>query len=374
MIYLDNAATSRKKPISVYGSMFKNTIINSINSGRGGHSLSMRGMEKIVAAQDIIARLFNIDNPQNIAFTQNATYALNMAVMGTLCNGGHAVVTQMEHNSVLRPVYRFKNVTVVNADKYGYVEPEAVKAALKKDTKLIVCNHASNVCGTIEPIEEIGKIATYRGVPFLVDAAQTAGCLDIDVQKIGADMLVFSGHKGLMGPLGTGGLYVRHPELLEPIITGGTGSKSESLYQPRVMPDMLHSGTLNTPAIAALGAAVKFILKEGAGNIGKYENELAKRLTDRLINIPAIILYGADRKTGITAFNIRGISSAETAERLGKNIAVRAGYHCAPLAHRAIGTEKTGVVRVSFGYFNKRSDVDKAADLIYKVVKEALNI
>lgn len=370
MLYLDNAATSRRKPLPVYLSMAKNTLANSVNAGRGGHRLSMRGMEKIIETQDLIAELFNIKNPQNIAFTQNATYALNMAIMGTLSRGGHAVVTQMEHNSVLRPVHRLGNFTVVRADRRGYVEPEAVRAAIKEDTRLIVCTHASNVCGTIEPVEEIGKIAAENGAAFLVDAAQTAGCLDIDAERIGADMIAFSGHKGLMGPLGTGGLYVRSPDLLEPIITGGTGSNSESLDQPRIMPDMLHCGTLNTPAIASLGTAARFILREGAGGIGEREAELADRLTDRLINIPDVTLYGAARHTGVVAFNIKGLDSGETARRMSKELAVRAGWHCAPLAHEALGTSRTGAVRISFGAFNTRADADKAADAVYRAAKK----
>lgn len=280
----------------------------------------------------------------------------------------------MEHNSVLRPVHRMGNYTVVAADKYGYVEPEALRAAIREDTGLVVCTHASNVCGTVEPVKEIGKIAREKGIPFLVDAAQTAGCKRVDVEEIGADMLVFSGHKGLMAPLGTGGVYVRNPEILEPIITGGTGSESESLRQPKIMPDMLHCGTLNTPAIAALGKAMEFVMREGAENIGAHESELARYLEERLLNIPAIELYGANERVGITAFNIRGKTSAQTAALLGKDIAVRAGYHCAPLAHRALGTEGRGAVRVSFGYYSKRKDAQRAADRIYKAVKEVLEM
>lgn len=364
MLYLDNAATTVKKPWQTYAAMMYNTVFYSANAGRGGHKLSLRNMNKIIEVQELIGELFNIDQPQNIAFTPNATYALNMAIIGTLIDGGHAVVTQAEHNSVLRPVHRLGNYSVAKADKYGYVSVEEVEHAIRDDTKLIVCTHASNVCGTIQPVEEIGKIAKKYGIMFMLDAAQTAGCHEIDAQKINADFIAFSGHKGLMGPLGTGGLYVKNPEKLTAIITGGTGTDSESLVQPKVMPDMLHSGTLNTPAIAALGVSVRFILKEGAKAIGERERELSARLDDMLANTSGIELYGNKNKIGISAFNRKGLSSAEFEERMGKGIALRSGYHCAPLAHRALGTENIGAVRISFGAFDTKRKVDRAYELI----------
>ncbi len=264
MLYLDNAATTLKKPFAVYARLIKSTILGGGNAGRGGHKKSMEAVRAIVDTQDLIARLFNIPEPQNIVFTQNATYALNTAIFGIAGNGGHIVVTAMEHNSVLRPAHRLGNYTVVAADKSGFVRAADVEKAVREDTRLIVCTHASNVCGTIQPVYEIGRIAKKHGIPFLIDTAQTAGCLEVDAVGMNADMIAFSGHKGLMGPLGTGGLYIKNPESVAPFAVGGTGSNSESVVQPDIMPDKFHIGTMNTPAIAALGAGVKYVLRYGA--------------------------------------------------------------------------------------------------------------
>lgn len=369
MLYLDNAATSFKKPIAVYAAMIKNTVFGSANAGRGGHRLSVKSMEKIVDTQDTVAELFNIKNPQNIAFTQNATYALNMVILGVLCGGGHVIVTEMDHNSVLRPVYLLGDYTIVKADKNGLVKAADVKNAIRENTKLIVCTHASNVCGTIQPVEEIGRIAQANNILFLIDAAQTAGCVEIDVEKIGVDFLVFSGHKGLMGPLGTGGVFVRNPKSIQPVITGGTGSSSESLIQPHVMPDMLHSGTVNVPAVAALGKGIKYILRHR--EIYAREHEMASEFEKRIRNMDNVKVYGNDNKVATVAFNIGKNDSSYTASLMGEDIAVRAGFHCAPLAHKALGTQETGAVRVSFGAFNTMADSRRAADLVYRAVKSS---
>lgn len=369
VIYLDSAATSRKKPFGVYRSLFINTVFSGGNAGRGVNKPSLAASRAIVETQDIVAELFNIDEPQNIAFMQNATYALNTAIRGALYNGGHVVVTSMEHNSVLRPVFELGNYTVVNANSGGFVSPEDVEKAIREDTKLVVCAHASNVCGTLQNIEEIGKIAKRHNALFLVDTAQTAGCVDIDVKRIGADFLAFSGHKGLMGPLGTGGLYVKEPSVIRPIVTGGTGSNSERVTQPDFMPDMLHSGTMNTPAISALGEGVKYVLRRGVASIGAEEAYLADCLEQELRNMPGVTVYGQKPKIGTVAFNIGREDSARTAELLGDKFALRAGYHCAPLAHKTLGTSDRGAVRVSFGAFSKMRDVTRFADAVYKASK-----
>ncbi len=367
MLYLDNAATTLRKPLTVYASMLYNTLFCSANAGRGAHRLSLGNMERIIETQELIAQLFNISNPSNIAFMPNATYALNAVISG-ISKNAHIVVTQMDHNSVLRPAHQKGSYSIAKADKTGFVSPEAVEREIREDTQLIVCTHASNVCGTIMPIERIGEIAKKHGCMFLIDAAQTAGCVDIDAEKMHADFIAFSGHKGLMGPLGTGGLYVRNPDTLTPIITGGTGSSSESLTQPREMPDMLHSGTLNTPSISALGNAVKYILKRGVGEIGTHESHLAARLDELLGNTKGVQLYGAAHKTGICAFNIDGLTSDMTQERIGDKIALRSGYHCAPLAHQALGTQNRGIVRISFGVYDSLRTVEKA----YRVIREII--
>lgn len=372
VIYLDSAATSRKKPFSVYASLIRNTVFASNNAGRGAHKGSLASMRTIVETQDIVAELFNIDQPQNIAFMQNATYALNTAIRGVLHNGGHIITTEMDHNSVLRPVYELGNYTVVKADKKGFVNPKLIENAIKSDTKLIACTHASNVCGTLQDAEEIGRIAKRHEVMFLLDTAQTAGCVDIDAERLNVNFLAFSGHKGLMGPLGTGGLYVREPSVLTPIVTGGTGSNSESVKQPDFMPDMLHSGTMNTPAIAALGQGVRYVLRRGAEAIGEEENYLARLLEEKLRNMPKVTVYGGNKKVGTVAFNIGNEDSARVEELLGDRFAVRAGYHCAPLAHKALGTSDRGAVRASFGAFSKSCDVQMFADAVFKIAKSAV--
>lgn len=370
MPYLDNAATTARKPFAVYASLLKNTIFSSGNAGRGGHEKSAAAVRAIVDTQDLAARLFNIEKPQNIIFMPNATYALNTAILGTVTDGGHIVVTSMEHNSVLRPTYLLGNFSVVWADKDGHIDPCAVESAIKDDTRLIVCTHASNVCGTLEPVRRIGKIAQSHCIPFLVDTAQTAGCLPVDAAEMNADFIAFSGHKGLMGPLGTGGLYVKNPDLLRPLVTGGTGSMSESLIQPNIMPDKFHSGTMNAPAIAALGAGIKYILKRGVIDIAVYENRLARTLRENLMNMDGARVYGDGSGTATVAFNIDGMDSDDVFDLIGGKFAVRSGYHCAPLAHHSLGTQKTGAVRVSFGIYNNMGDVHSLTDRIYKICRQ----
>lgn len=367
MIYLDNAATTARKPIGVYRALMWETLFHSSNAGRGTHRESLRATEAIINAQDEIGMLFNIKKPQNIVFTQNATYALNLAILGTLGNGGHAIVTQMDHNSVLRPVYRLGNYTVVNADTDGYVCVKDIERAIRPDTKMIIMSHASNVCGTVQNIGAVSQLAKSNGIMFMIDAAQTAGVVPIDNEILGADFIACAGHKGLMGPLGTGCLYVHSPRKLIPVITGGTGSNSELKEQPRNMPEMLHSGTMNTPAISALAEGVKFVRNHGADEIGAYESELANELRNRLANMSHVKIYGSPPQIGTVAFNIKGMGSDEAAAKL-TGFALRAGFHCAPLAHEALKTQKTGAVRASFGYFNKKSDAVKLADAIYKII------
>lgn len=367
MLYLDNAATSRQKPAGVYFTLMKHTVFGSSNAGRGSHRLSIRGMRDVVDAQDAAAELFKIRRPENIAFTMNATYALNMAIKGTLAEGDHVIATEMDHNSVLRPVYEQREFTIVKADSGGVVDPADIERAIRPNTRLIVCTHASNVCGAIQNVKEIGEIARRAGALFLLDAAQTAGCVDIDVNELNVDLFAFSGHKGLMGPLGTGGLYVRRPELLRPIITGGTGSLSDSVSQPRFMPDMLHSGTINTPGVAALASGIKYVLRRGADEIGKHERELADFAAEELKNMGNVTVYGSPHRIGTVAFNIADLASEAAAEMMEDKIALRAGYHCAPLAHKALGTSDRGAVRASFGAFSKRSDAVKLVDAVYKI-------
>lgn len=365
MLYLDNAATTARKPARVYASLIYHTIFRSFNAGRGAHGSSLRASEIIINTQELLAQLLNVNNPQNIAFMPNATYALNTAILGAH-GGGHIVISQMEHNSVLRPVHLLGNYSIAEADSSGYVSAESFKRAITPETSLVVCTHASNVCGTIEPVREIAAAAHEAGALFLLDASQTIGAEEVDNSVINADFIAFPGHKGLMGPLGTGALYVRDADTVTPVITGGTGSVSDSTEQPRIMPDMLHPGTLNAPAIAALGSAVKYILRHRE-EIREREAEAVSIFDERLRGIKGVKLCGNKNKTGISAFNIGNYTSDEAEELLSGKIALRSGLHCAPLAHKALGTEEIGLVRVSFGAFDSAARARRAAAAVKAV-------
>ncbi|MBR3791731.1 MAG: aminotransferase class V-fold PLP-dependent enzyme [Clostridia bacterium] len=370
MIYLDNAATSLKKPNSLYPSILKNTIINSANAGRGGHFYSLRASELIYKTSESLCELFNIKEPEQIAYMQNATMALNSGILGMLDKDSHVIITQMEHNSVLRPVHKTCEYTMIKADKQGRINIKDIEKAITKNTKMIICTHASNVCGTIMPIDKISKIAHRHGLYFMVDAAQTAGSVPIDVQKTDIDILAFSGHKGLMMPMGTGGIYVKNGIKIKPVITGGTGSFSESLEQPDIMPDMLQSGTLNAPAIISAKKSIDFILREGTGEILKKETELSDFLINELNNIKNVVVHSPlTNRNGTVAFNIKNMDSVEVADILNTDykICTRGGWHCAYPAHCALGTQKSGAIRASFGYFNSKDDAKKLVDAIYKI-------
>lgn len=367
MIYLDNAATTVKKPSRVYKAVLREALHGG-NAGRSGSRMSMNAVRTIIETQEAAAELFGIENESNIVFTQNATYALNMGILGALKPEDHMLVTVMDHNSVLRPAVAHGRYSAAGADSIGYVSPASVRKRINDNTALVVCTHVSNVCGTAEPVEEIARTAHARGALFMLDCSQSAGSRTVNVNDIGADMIACAGHKGLMGPMGTGILYIKEPERIRAVITGGTGSESYDMHQPRSMPDKFHCGTLNTPAIAGLREGIRFVLKEGAENIGLHEKMLADEFRLNLMNMGGITVYGRG-DSGITAFNIDGIESAETEQLLGKNFAVRAGYHCAPLAHRALGSSDGGSVRVSFGYFNSRRDMLKITDAVYSIKK-----
>lgn len=374
MLYLDNAATSYEKPKAFYDAMNYFTKKYSVNSGRGGHRFSLEGMSGIIDTSEKLCEMFSAESPECIAYSLNATTALNQAIGGILSKGGHAVVTQMEHNSVLRPVHALGNYTIVKADSLGRISPEDVRAAIHKDTVLVVSTHASNVCGTVMPIAEIGKIAHENGALFLADAAQTAGCKHINVKEMNIDMMAFSAHKGLLGPLGVGGLYVRSGIELAPIISGGTGSQSQNLDQPKNMPDLLQAGTMNTPAIMALGESISYINKVGIYNISEHQKMLAFMLIDNLKNMSGVTVYGITSsgegdRNGTVLFNINGLESGEVCELLDSRfgIAARGGWHCAYPAHCALGSEKTGGLRASFGVFSDKKSVDMLTDAVYNL-------
>jgi cysteine desulfurase / selenocysteine lyase len=380
MIYLDNAATTHPKPPSVYQRMDDVMRHWSANPGRSGHAMAIESARIIFQTREIIAKLFNIPDPDRIIFTPNATGALNLAILGLLKPGDHCVTTSMEHNSVIRPLHALakKGVTVTKAGAApdGSIYPQVVAAAVERRTRLVVVTHASNVAGTLTPIGDVISLAHDRGVPVLVDAAQTAGSVPIDVAALGVDLLACPGHKGLMGPQGTGFLYIAPHIDLAPILFGGTGSRSDLEDMPDFAPDRYEAGTQNTPGIAGLGAGVEFLLERGVANVRAHELALLRQLMEGLSSIDGLRLYGArdpERKTGVVLFTMDGVDPAEIGDRLDQEfgIAVRVGLHCAPQAHRTLGTFPSGGVRMSPGYFNTAQEIDQTVKAVAQIAKHA---
>ena len=367
-IYLDNAATSFPKPEAVYRAVSDTLQKYGSSPGRGGHKMSMQTDRLIFDVRERIATFFNIPNSSNVIFTFNVTMGINLVLKGFLKAGDHVLTSSMEHNAVMRPLKRLEkegiSKTVVKCSNEGFLNPKDIEKEIKPNTKLIVITHASNVVGTILPIREVGEIARKNGIAFFVDAAQSAGLLPIDVQRDNIDMLGCTGHKSLFGPQGTGFLYIKDGLDVKPLIEGGTGSNSESDEMPDFMPDKFQGGTLNTPGIAGLGAGLEFIQKEGLKNIRAKELHLTTEIMNGLKNIKGVKLYGSlnplDR-VAVVSFNIEGKDPSEVGNILNEkyNIMSRVGLHCAPNAHRTIGTFPEGTVRVSVGYFNTEGDIDK---------------
>lgn len=372
MIYLDNAATSYPKPKGMVAAMEECIFKYCGNPGRSGHSMSMKTGEEVYHARRKVARLFGIEQPERLVFTKNTTEALNMGLKGVLRPGDHVVTTSMEHNSMLRPLKALekKGVTqsVIRADRDGFIRASDIEKAIRPATRLIAVTAASNVTGTKMPLTDIGEIAGKRGIMFLVDGAQGAGSMDIDVEKMHINMLAFPGHKGLLGPLGTGALYISPDLRLNHIMEGGTGTDSKSRIQPCEFPEGYEAGTINAPAIIGMGYSAEFVDKIGPEVIGKYEEELISWLDERLDEMDFVTRYGpgACRKTGISLINIRDVPAEEATSILSSKygIAVRGGFHCAGLAHKTIGTWDEGAVRISVGPFNTRRDMEKLLDAI----------
>jgi cysteine desulfurase / selenocysteine lyase len=375
MIYLDNAATSHPKPAAVYERVDAVLRNWSANPGRSGHAMAIQAARIIFETRESIAKLFHIADPDRIAFTPNATGALNLAMLGTLQPGDHCVTTNMEHNSVVRPLHALeqRGVKVTRAP----IDLQAIAGAITSRTRLVAVTHASNVVGEITPIAEIIAIAHARGVPVLVDAAQTAGSVPIDVGALGVDLLACPGHKGLLGPQGTGFLYIAPHLNPEPILFGGTGSRSDLEDMPDFAPDRYEAGTLNTPGIAGLGAGVEFLIERGVGEVRTHEVALLEQLMDGLEAIDGVSIHGPrapERKTGVVLFTIDGVDPAEIGDRLDAEfgIAVRVGLHCAPGAHRALGTFPLGGVRVSPGYFNTPEDIERAVEAVSRIAQHRM--
>ncbi|MBE7009955.1 MAG: aminotransferase class V-fold PLP-dependent enzyme [Ruminococcaceae bacterium] len=374
MIYLDYAATSFVKPSAVYTTTLHAMRNFSANPGRGGHDLAVKAGEIVYDTREKLCSLFHIHNPEQISFFPNTTAALNAGIKGVLKKGDHVVTSSMEHNSVMRPLAELKrrgmiDYTVVKADASGRLKPEDFIAKCRPDTRLVICLHASNVCGNYYDIGSISKAVRTNSRLFMTDVAQSAGILDIDANQV--DLLAFPGHKGLYGPQGTGGLYIKEGIMPATIIEGGTGSRSELLLQPEEMPDRLESGTLNVAAIAGLGAGVDFVMREGVSAIAEHELMLTNYFEEKIRNIERITLLGSAPKVGVTALNLDSYDCIDVANLLNQNygIAVRSGLHCAVSAHESLGTNKTGCIRFSFGYFTTKKEVDKAIFALYQISK-----
>lgn len=374
MFYFDNAATSWPKPTSVITEATNCTVKYGANANRSSYTMAREAGHKILTVRNRLCNLFNTNDPFEYIFTYNTTHALNFAIKGVLKSGMHAVTTALEHNSVLRPLFSLKNsssvnVDIVNCDKSGIIEPEKIQRALRTNTQLLVVTHCSNTLGTIQPIEDIINIAHQNGTLVLIDAAQSAGCIPLDITKTNADMVAMPGHKGLYGLQGTGILYIKNGTPINSLIDGGTGSESKLLSQPDIMPDKFEAGTQNMPGIAALGEAIRFLTSVGINKISMHEQKLAELFYHMLEKVENVILYGTDdfsKRSGIVMLNIANTDPGTVEALLDKkyNIAVRGGFHCAPLAHKAIGTYETGGVRFSFGYYNDEKQVEYAAKAV----------
>jgi cysteine desulfurase family protein len=377
IIYFDNAASTWPKPPGVKEAMAEVIEQYAANPGRGGHALAMRASKTLFRTRVQLSRLFGIQNPNDLFFYLNATQALNQAIKGFLSEGDHVVTSSIEHNSVRRPLEYLRRTKQV---QITYVEPredhlfhvEDFEKAIQPNTRMIVVSHASNLTGVILPICQIGELAKRYNAVFLVDASQTAGILPIHVEEMNIHMLAFPGHKGLYGPQGTGGLYVKSDIDLEPLIHGGTGSQSEAVEQPATRPDRYESGTANTAGLAGLLAGVNFVLEKGVENIHQHEWNLTRKAIEGLLDIPGVEVYGPDlsvERVGVVPFNIAGVDASEASFILDQQygIATRAGYHCTPLGHQTAGTEQRGAVRASFGVFNTEEEVDKLLDAVKEI-------
>ncbi len=380
MIYLDHAATSYPKPAEVLRAMHDYLERAGGNPGRSGHRLSIAAGRILYEVREAVAELFHAPDPLRVIFTNNATHALNLALYGLLHAGDRVVTTSMEHNAVMRPLRRLEQrgveVVVVPCAPDGTVDLNAMDKAITEATRLVVVNHASNVVGTIAPVAEIANLAHRAGALLLLDAAQTAGVLPIDVQAMGIDLLTFTGHKGLLGPPGTGGLLLNetvNPDDIEPLTQGGTGSRSEHEHQPNFLPDKFECGTPNGVGIAGLGAGIAWVMQHGVENIRKHEVELTRILLDGLRPLRGVTLYGPldpQRRTAVVSFTVEGREVSEIGQRLDEEheVLCRVGLHCAPAAHRTLGTFPKGTVRFAPGVTTTPQEVEEALAALEQVL------
>ena len=384
MIYLDNAATSWPKPEIVYETLANFLRTAGANPGRGNHIMASRAAATIDETRLRLARLFGVADPRRVIFASNATDALNMAIKGILKPGDHAVTTTMEHNSVRRPLHALEasgvTVTRVAADREGFVAAGDIERALRPETRLIVMTHASNVNGAIQPVADVAQIAHDRGVLLLVDAAQTVGAMPVTMDGIGADLLAFPGHKGLLGPTGTGGLVLGPrigPEDLATTREGGTGGNSEEDVQPSELPGRYEAGTVNTVGIAALGAALEVLADTGVDAVQAHEREVTSRLIDGLNEIPGVQMLSpedARRRAAVVSFVVDGWEPADFGAALDSSfeIACRTGLHCAPDACAALGAFPYGTIRLSPGFYTTNDEIDQVIGAVAELAQAAL--
>ena len=379
MIYFDNAATTWPKPQTVNNAIAQAMRQYGANPGRSGHKMSFETAMKIYEVREAAAEMFGANNAENVVFTQNCTHALNIAIKGLLSPGDHVLVSELEHNSVLRPVHALAERGICQYSVVPVVDDDGETVAnfaahILPNTKLIICTHGSNVWGIQPPIKKLGELAKQKDVFFIVDAAQAAGVVDINIKECGIDFLCTAGHKSLYGPPGTGMLVTVQGAALRPLIEGGTGSHSVDLTQPVDMPERLESGTINTMGIIGLGAAMKYIKRKGCCNIYKHEITLARMIYRKLKRMPNIELYTdfeAGSQLPVLSFNIKGQHSEEVAAALSdRGFALRGGLHCAPFAHRRMGTLERGAARISVGAFNTQEQTDLLCREIRKLANK----
>lgn len=378
MIYLDNGATTFPKPKVVIDKIMECYLGYAGNPGRSGHKLAMKMDLEIYETREKICKLINGTEVLNVIFTFNATDSLNLAIKGVLEEGDHVITTSMEHNSVLRPLNQLRKegkieLSIVYADDKGYIDPQKIFEALTPNTKMIVTTHMSNVFGTIVDIKAIGDFCKENNILYLVDASQSIGVLDIDVQEMNIDLLAFPGHKALFGPMGTGALYIKEGIIVKPLKEGGTGSYSHSIDQPDLYPDSLESGTPNGVGIIALGKGIDFINEVGLENIRNHEMSLKNHFIELLKDNEDVILYGTldDRQGAVVSLNVKDMDSSEISYILSDefDIYTRPGFHCAPLAHKTMGTEELGAIRFSFGYYNTLEEIEKTVEALLNIIE-----
>lgn len=378
MIYMDNAATTLRKPVQVKEAVL--TALDTMgNAGRGASDPALDASRVIYGTREKLAGLFHAESPSRIVFTVNSTESLNIAIKGLCDPGDHVITTVLEHNSVLRPLYECRErgtaLTILGCDEKGNISYEEMERAVRPETKMIVCTHASNLTGNMIDLERVHAIAKRHGLLLIVDASQTAGVWEIDVQKLGIDVLCFTGHKGLLGPQGTGGMYVRSGVEIRPLLSGGSGIDTYNTHHPAQMPTALEAGTLNGHGIAGLGAAVSYITEIGPDTIWERELALMQRFYQGISGIPGVKVYGdfsTKDRAAIVSFNIGDYDSSEVSDELNVRygIVTRPGAHCAPLMHQALGTVDQGAVRFSFSHFNTEEEVDAAVRAVKELAEE----